>query len=120
MVMPSVLVTDKSACGVRVSVSVAELSVLTVSVKPIGALMVAVLARLLVAPGERAAITVKVTVPPAGMVTLVAIEPEPVAWHDAPTEAAHVQAALVMVAGNVSVTGTPVAVDGPVLATTMV
>jgi hypothetical protein len=57
-VAPSVLVIDRSAVGVSVSVSVAELLPLVGSVTPTGALMVAVLTRDPVAVGEIVAVSV--------------------------------------------------------------
>ena len=73
LVWPSVLVTDRSACGVRLSVSVAPAGV------PPGGVTVAVLARLPVAVALMVALTVYVTVPPDGMkVTVSLMSPLPV------------------------------------------
>jgi hypothetical protein len=58
VVCPSVLVTARSACGVRVSVSVALLLLDEGSTTPPGAVTVAVLLRVPVAPAATVAVTV--------------------------------------------------------------
>lgn len=124
-VMPSSFVTERSARGVTLSVSVALLFVAFVSVKPAGAPTPAVLTSVLVPAGVVAArvpTTVYVAVAAAGTVADVAIvlpEPETVP-HSAPPVVAQVHVTPVIAAGTVSVIGADEAVDGPAFATTMV
>ena len=80
VVWPSVLVMDRPAWGVRLSVSVAVLSAGVVS--PGGTATVAVLTRLTTwscASGLIWATAVKVTVPPGSRVTVVLMLPVPLA-----------------------------------------
>ena len=74
---PSVLVIDRSACGVSVSVSVAVLFPGSGSVVPAGAVTVAVFASVPVAPGAMFAVSVNVAVPPGASVTVVLMLPVP-------------------------------------------
>src|SRR5271167_2109970 len=67
-VTPSVLLIARSACGVNVSVSVALLLLRFGSVTPAGAAILAVLVIVPVALPATVALTVKVTLPPAGSV----------------------------------------------------
>ena len=76
---PSVLVMDRSALGVRLSVSVALLSAGSGSVTPAGGLTVAVLLREPVAEGLTRTVKVKVTLALAGRSTVVARAPLPLA-----------------------------------------
>lgn len=112
---------DTSAVGVKVSVSVAELSAEAGSVTPAGACTVAVLASEPVAVEETATTTVYVTVEPVATVAVVAsgIAPEAVAQL-APALATHVHVPEVAPAGRASPIGALTAVDGPLLPTTTV
>ena len=106
--MPSVFVTERSALGAGVSVSVAALFPGTGSGVLARALIVAVLTRLPVAIGLRVATTVYVRLPPTGSVTDVLRLPVPLAAGQvAPPAPAQVQAALVTIAGRVSTSGRP-------------
>ena len=60
------------------------------------------------------------TVPPTGNVTVSAMFPVPLAAHDEPLDATHDHVAPVNDAGNVSVTVTPLAFDGPLFVDTIV
>ena len=113
MVTPSVLVIDKLARGVRVSVSVALLFAGFVSVTPAGAATVAVLDKLPVAVGKMVPVTVKVTEPPAGRFTVSLMFPEPAAVAVPPPAPTAVQVTPVKVAGSVSATVAPGALLGP-------
>ena len=117
---PSVLVIDRSAVGVSVSVSVAELLAGVGSVAPPGSATVAVLASDPVAVAEMAPVTVNVAAPPETKVTEALIEPEPEAGHDEPAEAEHVQVTPLSEAGIVSVTVAALIVEGPALEATIV
>src|SRR6476469_9732376 len=79
VVWPSVLVIDRSARGVSVSVSVGLLLVGSGSVSPGGGVTVAVLVRAPVADGLTWAVKLNVTVAPAGRLTAVASGPVPLA-----------------------------------------
>ena len=116
----SLLVTTRSARGVRVSTSVAALFATLVSVTPSGAATVAELVNEPVAEVEIAAVTVKVTEPPTGRLTLLLIEPLPDAGHVAPPAPVHVHVIDVTPEGIVSATVAPVTVDGPALVATIV
>src|SRR5258708_6491446 len=109
----------RSACGVRVSVSVAVLLPGVGSVVPAGAVTLAVLVRLPVAEAEMLAVTVNVAVPPFARLTVVLMSPVPLVRPQL-AAGAHVQVALLMPAGSVSVTVAPVTPSGPALLTTMV
>jgi hypothetical protein len=114
------LVIERSAVGVTVSVSVAELLAANGSVTPAGAVTVAVFSSVPVAVGESVAVTVKVAAPLAARSTVAAMSPAPDTGQELPAEARHVQAAPVSPAGKSSVTATPVTALGPALATTIV
>jgi hypothetical protein len=115
------LVIERSAIGLTVSgPSVEELLAGAGSVVPAGAATVAVFDNVPVALPEICAVTVKVAVPPLARLTIVEMLPDPLA--DAqldPAEATHVQFALLIAAGSVSVTAAPVTFDGPLLVTMM-
>ncbi len=116
LVTPSVLVTERSARGVRVSVSVAELLAPVGSLPPTGAATVAVLTSEPVAMAETVADTVNVAVPPIARFTLALMLPLPEgAGQLEPAEAAHVHVTPVSAAGNASVTVAPVTTDGPAM-----
>jgi hypothetical protein len=124
LVIPSVLVTDKSPRGVTSSVSVAELFAGFVSVVPLDAATVAVLISVPMPAGVVAttvAVTVYVTVPPAGINATVAMLPDPELVPQTPPLApTHDQVAAVSAAGSVSTIEALVAVEGPLLETTIV
>jgi len=94
----------RSACGVSVSVSVAELLPGFGSVVPPAAVTVAVFARLPVALVEIVPVAVYVTEPPAGRLTVSPILPLPAAVHVPPPAPTHVHVTPVIVPGNVSAT----------------
>lgn len=77
MVAPSVFVTERSACGVNVSWSVAVLLVELGSTAPSGIPTVAVLLIVPVADGFGVTVKLKVAVPPFFKSTLVAMLPVP-------------------------------------------
>src|SRR6187399_1776928 len=79
LVWPSVLVMDRSALGVSVSVSVAVLSDGSESVTPVGGLTVAVLLNEPVAEGSIWIVKVKVTLALTGRLTVAARAPVPLA-----------------------------------------
>src|SRR5258708_7664052 len=109
----------RSACGVRVSVSVAVLLPGVGSVVPAGAVTLAVLLRLPVAEAEMLAVTVNVAIPPFARLTVVLMSPVPLVTPQL-AAGAHVQVALLMPAGSVSVTVAPVTASGPPFVTVMV
>ena len=117
---PSVLVTARSARGVSVSTSVAELFAAFVSVTPSGAETAAVLLSVPVAPAAMAVVTVKVAEAPTGRSTLLLIDPLPDAGHTAPPVVAHVHVIVDTPAGIASVTDAPSTLAGPELVTTTV
>ena len=117
---PSVLVIDRSADGVNVSVSVAELSAPLGSLLPAGAAIVAMLTNDPVAVGEMGAVTVNVAVPATARSTLALMLPLPDAGQLEPAEAEHVQVAPTIDAGNVSATVAAVITDGPAFVATIV
>ena len=119
-VSPSVLVTARSARGVNVSVSVAELLARFGSVVPPGAVTVAVLASVPVADAEMLAVSTNVAVPDGSRSTVVLMLPAPDAGQTEPADAVHVQLADDSAAGSVSATAAPTATDGPALETTIV
>src|SRR5438128_1687784 len=111
----------RSACGVNVSVSVAELLAALDSVTPAGATTAAVLTNVPVALAETVPVTVKVAVPPLARLTAVAMLPVPLAAAQLePPEATHVHVAPVIAGASVSITDAPVTLLGPLLVTTMV
>jgi hypothetical protein len=119
VVTPSVFVIARSAFPTSVSVSVALLLLGVRSVTPPGTATVAVLDRVPVADALIVALTVYVTLPPAGRLTVLLMLPFPLAGHVPPPAPAHVQVA-VRDAGNVSATVDPGALLGPALLATIV
>src|SRR5262245_48144979 len=119
----SVLVTKRSAWGVRVLVSVSVLLPGSGSVAPGGGLTVAVLVRVPVAEGLTWTVKVKVTVAPTGRSTVVARAPTPLAGPVTLPPSllvVAVQLAAMTPAGRGSETLVPVTALGPRLLTTMV
>src|SRR6476620_7872276 len=111
----------RSEDRVIVSVSVALLLVVGLSVTPVGAVTVAVLATEPVADDLTVADTVNVAVPPESRLTVVAMLPVPeAAVQLEPAEARQVQVTPLNCEGIVSATAAPVTSDGPLLVTTMV
>lgn len=111
---------ERSACGVRLSVSVAELLAVLVSVMPEGTATLAVLAREPVAVETRVAVRLKVAVPPERILTVLLMLPEPEAVvQEEPLEAVQVQVAPDKAAGKVSLTVAPTTSPGPLLVTVM-
>jgi hypothetical protein len=119
VVTPSVFVIERSAFPTSVSVSVAELFPGVGSVTPPGTATVAVFTRLPVAAALIVALTVYVTLPPTGRLTVLLMLPLPLAGHVPPPAPAHVHVA-VKDAGNVSATVAPVTLLGPALLATIV
>ena len=118
---PSVLVIERSAVGVIVSLSVALLLAVLGSVTPAGAVTLAVLVRVPVALKDRVPVAVKVAVPPTARFTVVAMLPLPLAAAQLePAEAVQVQVTPVRLAGKVSVTEAPVTGLGPAFETVIV
>src|SRR5215471_8860408 len=113
-----VLVTERSAAvgaPTWASVSVAELLPGVGSVTPAGAVTVAVLTRLPVAPALMVSVTVKVTEPPTGRLTVSLMAPVPDAAPQVPPLVpAHVQLRAVTPVGSGSATVAPVTALGPV------
>src|SRR2546429_2813269 len=105
--------------GVMVSVSLALLFAMLGSVTPPGGITVAVLTRLPVALGEIVARTVYVSVAPTGRLTVSLMFPDPEALQ-LPPLATQVQIALLIIAGNTSLTTAPITSLGPAFDTTMV
>src|SRR5438132_616515 len=111
---------ERSACPI-VSVSVAELLLLLISVTPAGAVTVAVLVNVPPAVGETVPLRTKVAVPPLARLTVVLIDPEPLAAPQLdPADGTQFQVAPVISAGTLSVTVAPVTGTAPLLLTTMV
>src|SRR5262245_987116 len=113
----------RSARGVSVSVSLSLLSVGLGSVVPAGGVTVAVLVRKPVAAGLAWTVKVKVTVAPAGRLTVVARAPLPLLGPltlPPPVSPANAQVPPVAPAGRGSDTLAPVMALGPRLLTTMV
>ena len=109
---PSVFVIARSADAAKVSLSVAELLPGVGSVTPAGAVTVAVLLSVPVAPALIVQLAVKVTLPPLGRLTVSLMLPDPEAVQVPPPAPAHVHV-HVRDAGNVSATVLPVALLGP-------
>src|SRR5262245_5415475 len=121
--MPSSLVIDRSALGIRGSVSVAVLLPGVGSVVPVGGLTVAVLVRRPVAEGLIWTVKVKVTVALTGRSTVVDRTPVPLSrpvTTPPPVAPANAQLPPVAKAGRGSDTLAPVTALGPWLVTTMV
>jgi hypothetical protein len=116
VVLPSVLVIDRSTRGVTESESVAELLPPFVSVNPTGALIDAVFTKVVAldVAGSSVAVNENVKLPPGRIVPVVEMLPVPLAApQDEPAVAEHVQVAPVRLAGSVSVIGALTTVDGP-------
>jgi hypothetical protein len=110
----------RSAVGLSVSVSVAELFPDAGSVTPAPTDAVAVLVSEPVAAAETVPVTTNVAVAPTGRSTEALMLPLPEAGQVAPPAPEQVQVAPVNAAGNVSVTVDPGAADGPAFETTIV
>jgi hypothetical protein len=117
---PSVLVIDRSAVGVKVSVSVAELLAGVGSVAPAGGATVAVLTSVPVADDGIDPATVNVTDAPTGRPTLELMLPLPPTGHVPPPVPAHVHVTALNAAGIESVTVAADTEEGPRLVATMV
>jgi hypothetical protein len=111
---PSVLVTERSACGESVSVSVAVLLPADGSVTPPGAETVAVFESEPDADAETLHEATKVTEPPEGRFTEAPTFPDPVAGQEPPPAPEQVQLQA-SAAGKVSETVAPVTLLGPAL-----
>ena len=112
---------DRSAVGVNVSVSLAELLPATVSRMPAAGAAVAVLVSEPVAAALTAVTIVRVTEVPVGRLTVVLIEPLPDAVvQPAPALGAHVHDVNVAPTGWESTTEVVGASEGPLLATVTV
>jgi hypothetical protein len=119
--IPSVLVIDRFAVGVSVSVSVAELLAPFESLLPTGAVIVAVLTSEVVAADAIVAVSVNVAVPETASVTAPLMLPVPdAAGQVEPLDAEHVQVAPVNVPGKMSATVAAVITDGPAFEATIV
>src|SRR2546428_13102590 len=92
-----------------VSESVAELFVRSVSVNPAGGATEAVLTSGLVALALTVPVSVYVTLPPTGRLTVSLMFGPPLAVHVPPPAPTHVQVAPAIPAGTVSVTVPPIA-----------
>lgn len=114
------MVMDRSAVGMSVSVSVAELLAAVGSVIPAATVAVAVLAKVPVAVDAIVAVRVIVAVPLGSRSTVVAMFPDPDAGQDEPAEAEHVHVAPERVAGSVSAMAVAIAADGPAFEATIV
>src|SRR6267378_1611121 len=110
---PSVFVIARSAWGVSVSVSVAELLPGTGSATPAGSVTVAVLLSLPVAEALIVPVSVYVTAAPTGRFTTSLMLPDPAAVHVPPPLPTHVQVAPLIGPGRASVTIAPFAAFGP-------
>jgi hypothetical protein len=119
-VAPSVFVIDRSAVGVSVSVSVAELFAGVGSVTPAATAAVALLTSEPVAVDAIVAVRVNVAVPAGNRSTVVAMFPMPDAGHVEPADAAHVHVDPDNEPGKVSVMVVPTAADAPAFEATMV
>jgi hypothetical protein len=116
-----VLLILKSAVGIKVSVSVAELLVLFGSVMPFGGAAVAVFTSVPVAVLETLAVKLNVAAPPDNRLTVALIFPPPLAAPQLdPAVAVQVQIAFVRMTGKLSVTVAAVTALGPSLVTTRV
>src|SRR5947199_179102 len=116
-VLPSSFVTTRLELSVIVSVSVAELLVVGLSLTPAGAVTVAVFTSDPVADDFTVPPTVNVAVPPETRLTETEMLPVPEAGHEEPAEATQLQLTAVKSAGNVSATDAPVTSEGPLLVT---
>ena len=116
----AVFVSDRSACGVSVSVSVAELLPGVGSVTPAAAVTVAVFESVPLALAEIVPVAVYVTEPPAGRLAVSLILPEPEAVHVPPPAPTQVHVTPVIDAGNASAMMVPGASLGPAFEAEMV
>lgn len=115
------LVIARSAVGVNVSVSLAELFDEFGSVVPFGAATVAVFVIEPVAVLATVALTKNVAVPPAARLTVVLMLILPLGAEQLdPADAVQVQEPMTRLLGIMSVTVAPVTALGPALATTIV
>jgi hypothetical protein len=119
-IAPSVLVIDRSAVGVNVSVSVAVLFATVGSVMPAATAAVAVFVSVPVAVEAIVAVNVNVAVPLGRRSTVVLMLPLPDAGQVDPADAAHVHVAPDKVPGSVSVMAVARAADGPAFDATIV
>jgi hypothetical protein len=110
---PSVLVIDRSTCGVNGSLSVALLLPGIGSVTPGGVPTVAVLVIVPSAAAATVAATVYVTLAPTGRLTVSLIDPLPDAAQLAPPVAEQVHVGDVNDAGMVSTTVAATTAEGP-------
>src|SRR5262249_12166633 len=118
---PSLLVIDRSACGVRLSLSVAELLPGVGSVTPPGAATLATLTSEPVAGSEACGAAEKGIVPPTARLAVVLMLPVPlVAATLEPAAATAGRVSVVSAAGSASEIVAPVTLDGPLLVTTIV
>ena len=117
---PSVFVIERSAVGVVASVSLAELLPGVGSVVPAGTATVAVLTSMPVAAADSVAVSVYVTLAPAGRLTVSAMLPLPDAVHVPPPAPTQVHVAPVSAAGSVSITVAPLTALGPAFDATIV
>lgn len=117
-----VLVIVKSATGVSVSVSVAELFAGFGSVVPLGTATLTVLDTVPVAALETVTTNVKVAVPPtARLIAVLFIFTWPLgALQLDPADAVQVHEPMINALGRMSVTVAPVTALGPALVTTIV
>src|SRR6516225_874233 len=114
---------DRSASGVRLSLSLALLLAGLGSVTPVGGMIVAVLVNRPVAEGSVWTVKVNVTLALIGRLTVVARSPVPLlgpATLPPPVALTNVQLAAVTPGGTESATLAPVTSLGPLLLTTMV
>ena len=116
----SLFASDRSARGVRPSVSVAVLLPGAGSSTPAGGATLAVFARVPVAAGAMVPVSTNVALPPASRSTLAAMSPLPFAGQAEPTDAVQVQLAAVTLGGKVSVTAAAVTAAGPAFDATIV
>src|SRR5438552_9031296 len=117
---PSGTMMISDAHPTRVSVSVALLLPGTGSATPPGGVTDAVLARVPVAAGSIVPVSVYVTEPPAGRLTVSLMVEAPAAVQVAPPAPTQVHVTPVSAAGGVSLTVDPGAASGPELAATIV
>lgn len=115
------LMMDKSEVGVSVSVSLAELFEVLLSVEPAGAATVAVFVTVPVAVLATVVLTVNVAVPLASRFTVVLMLTDPLGVVQLdPAEAVQVQEPITRLDGMMSMTSAPTTALGPELLTTIV
>src|SRR3954451_13615993 len=122
VMLPSVLVIDRSALGLTVTNEVAVLLAGLGSVAPTGAVIVAVLTIVPEASGPTMPVRVNDTLPPTARLTVVAMSPAtgPGSAQLPPVTGVHVHDGVVTSAGRASFTAAATMSEGPLLATTMV